>query len=157
MPVPFGFSFGDIIGGIEFICSVIQALEESAGSKSKYQGVISALQSSKDVLTQLDQLHLDEHSEAEVLQIVQRYAGTTENFSKKVAKYDRSLGVQATRKGFKTLLRQIQWQRYGEKEVVWFQNQLQQHFCALNMVLLCLRKYVCVPAQDCTRLTQNPQ
>lgn len=136
MPVAFGFSVGDFIGGIEFICVLIQALQESAGSNSKYTGVIEALQSAKAVLTQLGCLQLPEPRQAEVDEIIKRYERTTVTFAKKVAKYDRHLGAQASRKSLKGIVRQIQWQRYGEKEVVWFQDQLQQHSSALQLILL---------------------
>ncbi|KAK4540859.1 hypothetical protein LTR36_008801 [Oleoguttula mirabilis] len=142
MPIAFGFSVGDFIGGVEFICALIEALQESAGSSSRYTRVVDALESSKDVLTQLEGLHLHQQWKSEVDKILKRYEDTTLIFAKKLAKYDRFLGNQASRSSFKTILRQIQWQRYGEKEVVWLQDQLQQHSSALQVVLFRAKQYV---------------
>ncbi|KAK5125210.1 hypothetical protein LTR85_000886 [Meristemomyces frigidus] len=135
MPVPFGISVGDFISGVEFIQAVIQAVEETTGSRAQYRSVTACLQSSKEVLTQLDELNVPKEDKVAISKIVQRYEDTTFEFASKIGKYDKSLGGGVSRKWWRSLPKKIQWQRYSEKDVRWYEGQLHQHASSLQILL----------------------
>lgn len=97
MVFPLGVSVGDFIGGIEFICSVKEAFEETAGSQAQYQGVLSTLQSSTQALRQLNALvlTLGPEDRQNINEIIERYKQTTAVLDAKVQKFESSLGKHA--------------------------------------------------------------
>lgn len=140
MPVPFGVSVGDFIAGIEFIQSVCEALESATGSKAQYQGVIEALQSVRDALTQLSILQASAQEKSAVNKIIDRIKQTLLRYDAKINKYKASLGKDKTTNRWTAISRKIQWQRYSKDDVLWFQNEIVQHLSSLQIILSKIQK-----------------
>ncbi|KAK5125232.1 hypothetical protein LTR85_000908 [Meristemomyces frigidus] len=109
MPVPFGVSVGDFIAGIEFLYSIKEALEESAGSRAQYQGVLSTLQSSQQALERLNTFAgtLGDEDRDAVNDIVERYKRTTAVLASKIQRFENALGKGAPDAWWKALPKKV--------------------------------------------------
>ncbi|CAJ2504295.1 Uu.00g116890.m01.CDS01 [Anthostomella pinea] len=135
MPVPFGVSVGDFIGGIEFICSIKDAVEASAGSRAQYHGVLATIQSSQETLTHLNELDVTPRAEEPRKCHRRRYRHSIVTLASKIQKYDKGLSKSRADDWWRALPRKIQWQRSSREHVLWFQSELQQHATSLQLVL----------------------
>jgi hypothetical protein len=129
----FGFSVGDFLAAINIRYTVIEVLKESGGARERYQGVIEVLETSADALGQLHALELEDDEREPVDRILKRYGRTFSTFTANVPKFG-ALGKPESAKWWKALSRKLWW-RQVEKDVTWFQDQVQQHVTALQLVL----------------------
>ena len=104
MAVPFGFSVGDLIAGINLIIDVYNALRESGGAASDYQEHIAWLQQLVTVLETLKNSTPDN-----VAQLARECERPLLNFLNNVRdKYDSSLRERSKLSTAK-VLRSLQW------------------------------------------------
>ena len=135
MAMPFGVSVGDFVTGIEFIRSTIEALQSTTGSQAQYQGLIASLTSLKDALSHVATIEATDDEKRDVDEIIRRTRQTFSKFERRLRKYDSSLGSdQAAAKWWKNVPRKIQWQRYTKEDVRCIQDELFQHWCALQLL-----------------------
>lgn len=92
MPIPFGVSVGDFIAGIELMHDIISCLEDSAGSRARYGGVIAALKSLESSLHHAKIANVQSVDKLCISEIVTRSEETIKRFAGKIQKYDRTLG-----------------------------------------------------------------
>ena len=104
MAVPFGFSFGDFIAGINLVLDVYNALGESGGAASDYQEHVVWLQQLVTVLEALKNSTPDN-----VAQLARECEKPLRRFLNEVwNKYNASLG-QGSRLSTAKILRSLQW------------------------------------------------
>lgn len=133
--MPIGVSVDDIFSGIEFIHCIVLALEESAGARVQYRGVISTLKRSEILLKHIGGLEVGEEDKEILEDVLAGYSDAVFQFVHRVRKYDRSLGEARRNPKWRVFFREVRWQRYGKEEVNWFQAQLTQHAGILLIVM----------------------
>lgn len=140
MAVPFGFSVGDFIAGINLIITSIQAVRDGKGSSAQFQALTWELTSLKSGLGAIHELNLEQTAQKEYVAIREAVAGCElciESFVRGVSKYQPWLkpGVD----GWKASFRKIQWAFCNKKDVAGFRDQLERHSSAINMLLVTLQ------------------
>ena len=94
MVVPFGVSVGDFIAGINLISTVINALQDSAGSSAEYKGVIRELRGLQSALEQVKDLDIDDEDQARALcGVAAECEEAILQFLQKIKKYRPILGT----------------------------------------------------------------
>lgn len=136
MAVPFGFSIGDFIAGINLILTSINAVRDGNGSCAQFQAVASELESLKSGLSAINDLGLEQTAYQEH-SALQEAAGSCqsciEDFVEKVAKYQKWL--QPGREGWKASVRKIQWAFCKKKDVVEFRQRLGQYSSSISILM----------------------
>ncbi|MCJ1247819.1 hypothetical protein MMC30_005034 [Trapelia coarctata] len=140
MAVPFGFSVGDFIAGINLIITSIKAVREGKGSSAQLQALTSELKSLRSGLGAIHELNLEQTAEKEYVAIRGAVAGCEiciEGFVRGVSKYQPWL--KAGVDGWKASFRKIQWAFCNKKDVAEFRDQLARHSSAINMLMVSLQ------------------
>ena len=140
MAVPFGFSVGDFIAGINLIITSVKAVQDTSGASAEYVALNEELESLKAGLSTIDELHLQQSAckqRKAIQEAVQRLQRCIETFIKKTAKYQPRLR-QGTG-GWKANLRKIQWALCKKVDIVKFRRQLEAHTSSINMLLITLQ------------------
>jgi len=136
MVVPFGVSVGDFISGIQLIHTIIEALEDSAGSSAEYQGIIRELKGLESALNCVMDLDIeDEAQEVAMREAAAQCSKTIQEFLQKVKKYQPALQAGGSTRKWKDNLRKIQWSFYSKEDVRRFQAQLQGHTASIQILL----------------------
>jgi hypothetical protein len=150
MPVPFGFSIGDFIAGIDLVVTSINAIEDGSGSAAEYRAVITTLSGVKSALMDLNKLKIEDAAERHALEILARQCGETMfAFLTKISKYNSSLRYPSSRK-WKDAIRKVQWALYSSDDVRRFQTQLQSDLLTLQIMLN--RIHISSTARDATEI-----
>jgi len=140
MAVPFGFSIGDFIAGINIILTSVRAVRDGRGSAADYGALVSELESLEAGLSAIDNLRLQATASKEhtaIKQATYRCQLGVESFVQTVAGYQRWLepGVH----GLRANLRKIQWAICKKDDVKRFRSQLERHSSSINTLLATLQ------------------
>ena len=123
MVVPFGFSIGDFIDGINIAIDVVKACTDTGGASSQYERVLVELETYLALLRKLQDSSVPTTTE------VNRLASSCEQpvrqFLTKVEKYRRSLAkptgshyfIHQTARNLRTFPRKAQWAIVAKKTV----------------------------------------
>ena len=140
MAVPFGFSIGDFVGGIQVIITCIEAVHESKGASAHYQALTAELQSLQSGLEAIGDLQLDwtaQKQHTAIAEAVLRCQRCIEAFVKRIAKYQPWL--QPGLRGWNVNVRKMQWAMCKKEDVLKFKTDLERHSSSINMLLATLQ------------------
>ncbi|KAL8769526.1 MAG: hypothetical protein Q9209_004587, partial [Squamulea sp. 1 TL-2023] len=146
MSAGFGFSVGDIVGGLRLIKQSIEAVQDSKGSSADYQALIHEIDSLKDGLEAIEDLRLDQRfgpnskQGLAVQDAVSRCWLCVDTFLSRTAKYQPWLQSDAAPgSGWKANLKKIQWALCKKDDVSRFRAQLERHCSSISMLLVTLQ------------------
>lgn len=135
----FGFSVGDFIAVAELITNITNSLRDAGGSKSEYQELVRELEYLQSALQHLDRLGSSKSSSFTTLDSIKCAALSCRNplqeFLRKSEKYDKSLGVRGTNRGFRATTDKLRWSFGHKAEVCKLQNYLNVHVGTINILL----------------------
>jgi hypothetical protein len=134
MAVPFGFSVGDFISGIDALVTAIRAVRDVGGSSAQYQALGSELETLKSGLSSVLFFDLEPENSDVYVNLCEAAASCEEcieSFIEKTAKYQPWLKPDT--EGWKAVLRKIQWAFCKKKDVVEFKQQITQRICTIQL------------------------
>jgi hypothetical protein len=134
MAVPFGFSVGDFISGIDALVTVIKAVRDVGGSSTQYQALASEFETLKTGLSSILLFDLEPQTSDVYKNLCEAAASCEdciESFIKRIAKYQPWLKPDT--EGWKAVLRKIQWAFCKKKDVVEFKQQITQRLCTIQL------------------------
>jgi hypothetical protein len=134
MAVPFSFSVGDFISGIDALVTAIKAVRDVGGSSTQYQALASELETLQTGLSSITFFDLEPQSSDVYMNLCEAAASCEEcikSFVKTIAKYQ--IFLKPNSKGWKANLRKIDWAFCKEKDVVEFRQQVTQRICTIQL------------------------
>jgi hypothetical protein len=134
MAVPFGFSVGDFISGIDVLLTGIKAVRDVGGSSTQYQALASQLETLRTGLSSILFFDLEPQTSDVHINLREAVASCEEcikSFVKTISKYQ--ILLKPNTKGWKAGLRKIQWAFCKEKDVIEFRQQITQRVCAIQL------------------------
>jgi hypothetical protein len=139
MTVPFGFSVGDFVAGIGFVRDVINALQTSSTSVTRYQGLIKELFILERALLEVKALKFDDRSSSQLDAL--RFAaaqcqGTIDSLLNKVKKYQPSLTAKGSGAKWKDILRKVQWVLLTDSDIEGYRAEIRGHSASIAMLLI---------------------
>ncbi len=140
--IPFGFSFGDFVSGINLIRELIKALEDSAGSSAEYRDLIKELYSLERALLEVKHLDLDESQHSQGLALQQaatQCQQTIDGFLQRVRKFQPALTTGGSKSPWRDGLRKLEWALYKKEDVQKFRAQLNGHTTSINILVMTLQ------------------
>ncbi|CAD6571375.1 MAG: hypothetical protein ASARMPRED_004482 [Alectoria sarmentosa] len=141
MPVPFGFSVGDFISGIDLLLDAVKSLHDTNGAQDDYKELGRELKHLRNGLEGIKGLSVDptqsvQFSTTEAA--VHDCLLCLDGFIQRNAKFS-SLGStpasQWTAVGLKNRWRMVQWALWKKADIARFRSQVQQHAEAIQMLL----------------------
>lgn len=134
----FGFSVGDVLAGAHVVRKLIRALNDTAGSRPAYQKLIAELLGLDDALTEVHKLKGDPTQAVQMMalsKVAQQCQRSIEEFLRKNAKFDSSLGIQPSLSTWRSSLHKIQWALCKESEIEGLRAEIAAHTATLNLIL----------------------
>lgn len=116
----FGFSVGDFIAAIELVAKVAGALQDTGGAAAQYQSLARDLINLQIALLKIGSLHVEDATSSATIAhdqtlLVQQ---SVKDLLEKIAKFDKSLGYQAKKKGWRHETgRKVEWALFQSREV----------------------------------------
>jgi predicted HicB family RNase H-like nuclease len=146
MAVPFGFSVGDFIAGINLVKDVIKALQDSRGSSKEYLELIAELRSLETALFEVKTLDLriEQRAKRAALREASKQCQTSiDNFLKDLMKYSTNLRLGGSLCAWKDAYRKIQWKLCKKDDLVRFREEIGFHVQSIQMLMLTIQMYDC--------------
>lgn len=141
MPVPFGFSVGDLISGIELLIDAIKSLRDTNGAQDDYRELGRELKHLRNGLECIEALSL---GPTPPIQLSAAKAAVhdcllcLDSFIQRNAKFS-SLGSTPgshwTAVCLKKRWRMVQWALWKKADIAKFKSEVQQHAEAIQMLL----------------------
>ena len=147
MPVPFGFSIGDFINGIELLLDAVKSLHDTNGAQDDYKELGRELKHLRNGFEGIKALSLDpaqpvQSSAANAA--VHDCLSCLDGFIPRNAKFS-SLGStpasQWTVAGLKNRWRMVQSALWKKADIARFRSQVQQHAEAIQMLLATIQMW----------------
>ena len=138
--VPFGFSIGDFIAGINLIITSINALKDATGATAEYQALNNELESLRAGLKAIDDLNILQHARRQntaIDEATERLKHCVETFVGRIAKYQPWL--QPGKNGWTASLRKVRWALCKKDDLIKFRSELERHSSSINMLLITLQ------------------
>ena len=141
MPVPFGFSVGDFVGGIELLLDGIKSLRDTNGARDDYRELVRELEHLKNGLRSVEALYIDSTQPIQcspAKDMVDDCLMRIDDFIQQNARFSNLDSTPASRwtvAGLKDRWRMVQWALWKKADVVRFKSQVQQHVEAIQMLL----------------------
>ena len=141
MPVPFGFSVGDFVSGIELLLDGIKSLRDTNGARDDYRELIRELEHLKNGLKSVEALYIDSTQPIQcsaAKAMVDDCLMRIDDFIQQNARFsslDATPAGRWTVAGLKDRWRMVQWALWKKADVVRFKSQVQQHVEAIRMLL----------------------
>ena len=139
--VPFGFSIGDFIAGINLLIEAASSLSDTHGAQADYQGLCRQLQNLNTSLDCIKSLDIDtmqsmqatalENTLNDCQQCVDDFIRINRKF-KDLGSVSRS---QWSPDALKSHVRKVQWALWKKADVAKFQQTIQTHCAALQSLL----------------------
>jgi hypothetical protein len=143
MPVPFGFSVGDVIAVSILIKDVFKALDNATGSAAEYQELCRELWSLDRALLEVELLSRSSDTSIElnalghtVRRVADQCKECIEGFLAKIKGYERSLGVAGSGSLFCDMGRKIKFGLIQKGELAKFRTEINAHSSAISMLLI---------------------
>ncbi|KAL8700709.1 MAG: hypothetical protein Q9201_005300 [Fulgogasparrea decipioides] len=134
MSAGFGFSVGDIVAGLKLIKQSIEALQDTKGSSADFQALSHELDSLKDGLEAVEDLHLDQRfgvkskQSVAIQEAVSRCWHCINTFLSTISRYQPWLQTKALPGPvWKANLKKIQWALCKKDDVNRLRIQLERH------------------------------
>ena len=140
MAVPFGFSIGDFIAGINVIVTAVNAFQEGHGATAEHAALLNELTNLEGGLTAIDDLDIDEsqHRQCKAIEhAVKDCQDCINNFVRSIAKYQPWLCPGA--KNWRANLRKMQWALCKKDDIRNLRDQLEHRSSSINMLLMTLQ------------------
>ena len=136
MVVPFGFSVGDFVGGVNLIRDIIKALESSGGASAGYQELITELYILEHAFILVKKLKLDgvPSANAALSHALECCRSSISKFLSRNKKFAPYLPQYGSRSGWKAVFKKIQWS-FKEDDVRDFRSELNAHIGSINTLL----------------------
>lgn len=136
----FGFSVGDFIAGVTLVKKLIQALNESTGSRTAYRHLISELSCLDNALTGISQIQFEPAQlpcKIALEKVVSQCQLGIESFLDKNSKFRDSLGINtgSPLPRWRINLHKIQWALFTGSSVQALRTEIQAHTTTLNLLL----------------------
>ena len=138
MPVPFGFSFGDMVGGISLVKDLIKALQDSGGAATDYRNLMSELYGLERALLAIKDLSLLESADEDqaVRQAIGQCQVCVDRFLQKVIKYQPlSAGTTTLRDAVK----KVSWALCRQEDLLKFRRSLEMQKSSMILLLNALQ------------------
>ena len=139
--VPFGFSVGDFIAGINLLLDIVRTFDTTQGAQADYRELGEELINLRRVFEGLKDLDLDtpQSSKASAVnKILNDCQSCIDGFMKKNSKFQSLSDTSEKRWSLATLKRQgrkVQWALWKKADVARFRTTIQQHANALQLLL----------------------
>ena len=140
MAVPFGFSLGDFIAGINVIVIAVKAVQESNGATAEHAALLNELANLEGGLTAMDDLDIDQSRHRQCRAIdnaVKECQDCITNFIRSIAKYQPWLRPGA--KNWRASLRKMQWAFCKKDDIRNLRDNLERRSSSINMLLITLQ------------------
>ena len=151
MAVPFGFSVGDFIAGIDLIVRVVNALKDIGGASSEYQTLVQELEYLHLLLEQLKDLRPSTSTLSHV-NAVRGLALTFKlplsEFLQKIEKYKSSLGVISSKRQWLGAPRKAQWMVSMPEEISKMRALITMKIVTVSLLLTMPMKYATCDVLD---------
>ncbi|KAL9597176.1 MAG: hypothetical protein Q9179_004356 [Wetmoreana sp. 5 TL-2023] len=142
MSAGFGFSVGDIVAGLKLIKQSIEALQDTKGSSADFQALSHELDSLKDGLEAVEDLHLDQRfgvkskQSVAIQEAVSRCWHCINTFLSTISRYQPWLQTKALPGPvWKANLKKIQWALCKKDDVNRLRIQLERHCSSISLNL----------------------
>ncbi|KAH9209390.1 hypothetical protein DL95DRAFT_526918 [Leptodontidium sp. 2 PMI_412] len=143
LPVPFGFSAGDVIAVCILVKDVIKALDDIQGASAEYQQLSRELWSLDRALLEVELLSrtCDSTIELNALshttrRVVDQCKESMELFLRKVRTYNCSLREGGSGDRIRDAGKKIKWALTQKEEVARFRTEINGHSSTINMLLI---------------------
>lgn len=143
LPVPFGFSAGDVIAVCILFKDLIKALDDVQGASSEYQQVSRELWSLDRALLEVEMLSrtCDTSIELNALscttrRVVDQCKESMESFLRKLKSYNSSLKEGGSGGRVRDAGMKIKWALKQKDEVARFRTEINGHSSTINMLLI---------------------
>lgn len=139
MPVPFGFSAGDIVQAIQLVGTVIDSLVASSKSSPELRELLHQLYSLETAFQHAKRLEFDESLHAEAAALKQSAAQcqrTISGFLARTQAYQpQVLGTSGTGDTIQAKCRRLKWALCQKKKVAQFKTDLLVHMGSIHILL----------------------
>ena len=143
--VPFGFSVGDFITGVNILIDAIHSLSDTYGAQADYKELGSELQSLSSGLGGIKALSLDPAQTIDISAVnvaVDKCHACVEDFVQRNSKF-KSLETTSGEKWSLAMLKKrcrgVQWAIWKKDDVAKFRDQVHCHSEAIGMLLATLQ------------------
>ena len=139
--VPFGFSVGDFIAGINLLIDAIHSLNDTNGAQADYEGLGRQLNNLKSGFECIESLDLDATQIAQVSAVDTALSDCRlciDDFTKRNSRFkslETPSGEQWTLAALKRQGRKVQWALWKKADVAKFRAAIQLHSDAVQMLL----------------------
>lgn len=141
MPVPFGFSVGDIAYAIKLIITIGKAIRESGGAASEFQLLQQDLDSLQQTLETLKQIQVTGCATRHVKAVTGMALSCQvplKEFYSKIEKYQATLGSGSSAGRFRSGGRKVQWAVLMNEEVVKIRAVITGKVVSVNLLMATL-------------------
>jgi Flp pilus assembly protein TadG len=138
MPVPFGFSAGDIVLAIQLLLKVSAALKETGGASSEYQEILHFLNTAKLVLEHLgttDLSKLDLPAKNAIRAQATAAIKPLQQFLTEVEEYATSLGNVDAKTSSRAAFQKAKWTLVVMKKLEVLRNRFTADLQVLQLLL----------------------
>lgn len=145
--VPFGFSVGDFIAGINLLIDAIHSLSDINGAQADYEGLGRQLSNLKNGFECIEGLVLDDTQKAQVSAVHTALSDCRlciDDFIKRNNRFknlETSCGEQWTLAALKKQGRKVQWALWKKADVAKFRAAIQLHSEAVQMLLASIQMF----------------
>ena len=143
--IPFGFSVGDFIDGVNILIDAVHSLSDTYGAQADYKELENELQSLNSGLDAVRSLSLESFNETEISPVsaaVNKCRACVEDFVRRNRKF-KSLETTAGKKwslaAWKKIGRGVQWTIWKKEDVTNFRHQIHSHSGAIGTLLAALQ------------------
>jgi len=143
MPVPFGFSIGDVIATSILIKDVLKALDDTYGAAAEYQELCRELLALDRALLEVESLSRSCDISIEpnalshtVLRVADQCKECIEDFLKKIKGYEKSLRNGGSGNKLCDMERKVRWALIQKGELARFRTEINGHSSTINMLLI---------------------
>ena len=139
--VPFGFSVGDFIAGINLLIDAIHSLNDTNGAQADYEELGRQLRNLKNGFECIEGLNLDTMQVAQVSAVDTALSDCRlciDAFIKRNSRFkslETPSGEKWTLAALKRQGRKVQWALWKKADVAKFRAEIQQHSEAVQMLL----------------------
>ena len=146
-------STGDFIAVIAFVKEVVKALRDIGGASDEYRELIYELFGLETALLEVKALDLEVEQRAQRVALRQAASQcqlTIDNFMVGLRKYQPQLGNPMVSRGWRDVLRKVQWQMCKKDDLVRFRAEVGFHAQSIQMLMLGIQ--LCVRSSQCNPL-----
>ncbi|MAD87605.1 MAG: hypothetical protein CL912_31995 [Deltaproteobacteria bacterium] len=143
LPIPFGFSAGDVIAVCIHVKDVIKALDDVQGASAEYQQLCRELWSLDRALLEVELLSrtCDTSIELNALscttrRVVEQCKECMVSFLRKLKSYNRSLREGGSGDRIRDTGKKIKWALTQKEEIARFRTEINGHSSTINMLLI---------------------